>query len=572
MSDKAQYHQVENLRPGRSAFDLSHAKLFDANIGALIPVLCEDVLPGDIFQLGNLNLIRSQPLVCPVFHKLDAYCHYFFVPYRLMYPDWQKFITGGVNGDDATVLPKMYSGLTIDSSNALQLCRMSLWDYFGFPIHDPATGIPSQVWETTSKPQISAAPWLAYWMVWRDYYRDENFQLTYPDGSYGIPVSIGQDQTEMQENLIEYVTATGFYEDNDVIAPADNVAFRCWTKDYFTSCLPWQQRGIAPAIPISGTGNALWNELDIFATTLGGGTPLSVIDDGTLIPNAKLLYTGTQDPTHQNNRNFTTALNENVVNLTAAGVTVSDLRLTVQTQKWMERNARGGYRMNEFLKAHFGVSPQDMRLDRPEYIGGSHQNVIISEILQNSSTDATSPQGNMAGHGISVSDNFCGKYRAEEHGVIIGIMSIMPEAIYQSGVPRMWTRETRFDYYTPEFAHLSEMEVKRGEIMYRNNSTDYGRFGFQGIWDEYRNRQSIVCGNLANTLNVWTLSRIMAPDVALNEMFLTTEYFSKNRRDAWAVSEVQNQSQGQFFVQWRNLVKAIRPLPWIAEPGMLDHF
>lgn len=138
----------------------------------------------------------------------------------------------------------------------------------------------------------------------------------------------------------------------------------------------------------------------------------------------------------------------------------------------------------------------------------------------------------------------------------------------------MWTRQTRFDYYTPEFAHLSEAEVKKQELFFKNDTGtwDDARFGFQGIWDEYRNRQSIVCGNLAATLKVWTLSRILSPTVALNEEFLTTENFSTTRRDAWAVSAVQSNTQGQFFVQWRNVVKAIRPLPWIAEPGMLDHF
>ena len=217
------------------------------------------------------------------------------------------------------------------------------------------------------------------------------------------------------------------------------------------------------------------------------------------------------------------------------GIDVSEMRYAVQVQKFLERSARAGYRYTEHLGAHFGVNPRDDRLHRPEYIGGTVSPVMISEVLQTGATTDETPQGNFAGYGISAAGDRVAKYRVLEHGCIMGIMSIMPDSVYQQGIPRWLTRQTRFDWYSPEFAHLSEQEIKQSEIAWTNNPAyDELRFGFQGAWDEYRSRPDIVCGNLANQLKHWTLSRIFSTPPALNEAFLTTESLSKTRRQAWA--------------------------------------
>ena len=275
-----------------------------------------------------------------------------------------------------------------------------------------------------------------------------------PDGAYPL------DFPRIAYNFVY----NEYYRDETLMSEAlltnETILNRCWEKDYFTSSLPWQQRGTAPALPISGsthaifpgaiTSQALWNSVGALSA------------DNTLIFN--LNSGGQRAPKNAQTKtdiesNTVTipkvSLDNNTVDLsTATTFDIADLRLAFQIQKWMERNARAGARYTEFLKSHFGVSPRDDRLQRPEYIGGSKSPVIISEVLQTSSTDATTPQGNLAGHGLTISDSFCGKYHANEYGLIIGIMSVMPRSAYQNGIDRQWLRRTKYDFYFPEFANL----------------------------------------------------------------------------------------------------------------------
>lgn len=582
MSDHGVYNLIGPARPGRSAFDRSHLKLFDCSIGQLIPVLVEDVQPGDIVEIANANVIRAQPLVVPIYHRLEVFSHTFFVPYRLLMQDWERFITGGSSGDLTTRLPTVIEGY--QWSGNVVISRYTLWDYFGFPIADVENGdtLPSNSMGWTSAPDVLDLPWRAYWAIWRDYYRDSNHQLNFPNpkSPYAGDVNpsnipCGDDFTEQLSSLDAYcsqgVSQDGFWVSNQV-------AYRCWAKDYFTSALPWQQRGTSPAIPISGTTSAQWlanqfhssTSMPPINTKAPVWTNLNPPEDDVFMWGDTATGTGPADGLYSKNlRKF---FNSNTVDFATTGVDISDLRYAVQVQRWMERNARGGYRYNEFIQAHFGVSPRDERLQRPEYIGGSRQPVIISEVLQNSATVEDSPQGNFAGHGMSVAQSFNGKYRVQEHGIIMTIMSIMPEAVYQQGIPRQWRRKTRFDFYSPEFAHLSEQEILKSEICWLKDPIDNTRFGFQGAFDEYRTAQSVVCGKMATDLNMWTLSRLFDGVPSLNEAFLTTEQMSKNRREAWAVPGVVHDLEGQFFVQWRNIVKMLRPMPYLPEPGLMDHF
>ena len=277
-------------------------------------------------------------------------------------------------------------------------------------------------------------------------------------------------------------------------------------KDYFTSSLPWQQRGTAPALPISGTTKAIWST-NLFAADLTETTNIVPIATPNAIADHKNHALTTQAQGLANNRAF---LNDNVVDLSSASTfNVADLRLAFQVQKWLERNARCGVRYTEFLHSHFGTSPRDERLQRPEYIGGSKSPVIVSEVLQTGSTDAVSPQGNMSGHGISASSTFCGKYRATEYGLIMGIMSVMPRSMYQQGHDRQWLRRTRYDFYFPEFANLSEQAVLNCEVFANNNDTENKTiFGYQGRYDEMRTKKNMVCGQMRNTFDYWHLGRI----------------------------------------------------------------
>jgi len=395
------FKNVGGAQVRRSVFDLSYEKKFTCDMGQLIPVLCDEAVPGDIFEIGNQTVIRFQPLVSPVLHEINMYLHVFFVPYRLLWEDWEDFITGGVDGDDESELPRWEP--TIYTQN-------SLWDYLGFPVGvDPDGAYPMSF------------PRDAYNLIWNEYYRDETLQT-------------------------------------EVALTQETILQRNWEKDYFTSSLLWQQRGTAPALPISGTTHAVWNLTDIDSTSSDGNWHSSASG-----PNDQLYI---QNPGTNGQANALAFLNKNTVDLAVASTfDIADLRLAFQVQRWMERNARAGVRYTEFLQAHFGVAPRDDRMQRPEYIGGSKSPIIVSEVLQTSGTkDEPTPQGNMAGHGISVSTNHCGKFRCQEFGLIMGILSVMPRSAYQQGINRQWLRRTKYDFFFPEFANLSEQVIDTAEI------------------------------------------------------------------------------------------------------------
>ena len=384
-----------------------------------------------------------------------------------------------------------------------------LWDFFGFPVGvDPDGAYPLDF------------PRRAYNLVYNEYYRDENLQT-------------------------------------EVALTNETILNRAWEKDYFTSSLPWQQRGTAPALPISGTTSAVWPS-NIFSNSGGGVaagfTPSTSPYVGFFVPDANAVI------------NARASLNANTVDLsTASTFDIADLRLAFQIQKWMERNARAGVRYTEFLRAHFGVSPRDERLQRPEYIGGSKAPCIISEVLQTSSTDSTTPQGNLAGHGITVSDAYCGKYHAQEFGLIIGIMSIMPRSAYSQGIDKQWLRKTKYDFYFPEFANLSEQAILNAEICATGNSShNQDIFGYQGRYDEMRTKNSQIVSGMRTTFDYWHLGRqfnIGSPPV-LNEDFIKCV----PRKDIFAVP-----SEPGLIVNFANIIKAFRPLPYMAVPGLIDH-
>ena len=408
-------------------------------MGQLIPIVVEMVMPGDKFKLGVRSLIRMQPAVSPVMHNITAYFHYFFVPIRIIWDDFEDYITGGVNGQDATTMPTWQP-----TDTALG----SLWDYMRMPVGvDPDGFYPNDF------------PKRAYNQIWNDYYRDETLQ------------------TELD------------------ITSAEDIQLRNWQKDYFTSSLPWQQRGTAPALPISGTTSA------VFAQSRFVDYPASA--------NLQLYGSSPNQYIQSTNGSLLKELfDDNTVDLSSATTfDVADLRLAFQIQRWMERNARAGVRYTEFLKAHFNVSPRDDRLDRPEYIGGHKQPIIVSEVLQTGET-GTTPQGNLAGHGISSDTGYVGSYFVQEFGVIMGIMSIMPEAVYQQGVPRQFIQTSKYDWPFPEFMNLSEQPIYQGELFASGVSSENNTvFGYQGRYDEYRHRASAVTGQLRSTLDYWTISR-----------------------------------------------------------------
>ena len=419
-----------------------------------------------------------------------------------MWDDWEDFISGGADGQFADPIPEWEPTDTTEGS---------LWDFFGFPIGvDPDGAYPLDF------------PRRAYNLVYNEYYRDENLQ------------------TEVALNN-------------------ETILNRGWEKDYLTSALPWQQRGTAPALPISGISHAIWKSSDVQVATTGSTLKYQARTVSPFDP----VFTA---PASGDVSFLLGVLNKNNVDLSSASTfDIADLRLAFQIQKWMERNARAGVRYTEFLRAHFGVAPRDERLQRPEYIGGSKAPCIISEVLQTSSTDATSAQGNLAGHGITVSDAYCGKYHAQEFGLIIGIMSIMPRSAYSQGIDKQWLRKTKYDYFFPEFANLSEQAILNAEICATgdtNHNNDI--FGYQGRYDEMRTKNSQIVSGMRTTFDYWHLGRQFdtgSPPV-LNEDFIKCV----PRKDIFAVP-----SEPGLIVNFANIIKAFRPLPYMAVPGLIDH-
>lgn len=511
------YEGVLALKPRRSAFNLSYSKAFTCDLGQLIPVACDEMVPGDTFVMGAEVVVRFQPMVTPILHPVNVTLHTFFVPYRLLDEDFEAFITGGEDGQDASTLDRWTptgGNVTNDDGTVVADNAVgSLWDFFGFP-----TGIVP----TGATPL--AFPRAAYNLVWNFFYRDENLQT-------------------------------------ELALTSSVVKNRSWQKDYFTSALENQQKGTAPALPLSGTSSAVWATGSF--VNEANSTVVGVRSATALLPQI-------QSNGNANARtNLENMFNNNTVDLSyATTFDVADLRLAFQVQKWMERNARGGSRYTEFLQSHFGVGGNlDARLQRPEYIGGMRMPVIVSEVLQTSETDTT-PQGTMAGHGLSAQADGIGKYTAQEFGCVITIMSIMPEPAYFQGIDRQWLRTTKYDFYSPEWAHLSEQAVIRAELYataVANDNTTV--FGYQGRYNEMRSKKNMVCSlmrpGVGSSLgDYWNMVREFAAAPELNETFIRCV----PRKEWLAVP-----AEPACIVHVANKIKAIRPMPIEAAPGLIDH-
>ncbi len=541
------FSEVRGNDVGRSVFNLSHFKRFTCDMGQLIPVLFLECVPGDTMKIGCEAVTRFQPMVAPILDSVDMYVHYFFVPTRLLMDnekDWETFLTGGKDGKDESIsLPLWFFSYSNGESatnpndpfsNAIPFGKYSLWDYFGLPVGSDFNYI-----NLRNSNHVLAFPQRAYNLVWNQYYRDENLC----------------DEVSLNNSTLLY---------------------RAWKKDYFTSALPWQQRGISPALPISGI-----LPVNFSNTTLSLGNPrlndsshsfsLSVVTNnygrGDVTGNDPSMADGTTYPIGSLSGVHNLSGTVNMENATTFDVAV--LREAFQIQRWLELNARAGVRYTEFLKAHFGLAPVDEVLQRPEYLGGTKSEIVVSEVLQTSATTEASPQGNLAGHGLGAMSDFICSYTAKEFGYIIGIASWMPKPSYQQGVNRMFSRRFKYDFYFPEFSHLSEQSVNKGEVFaIGDEEHDNSIFGYQSCYAEMKYMPSMNCADMRDTFSYWHLGRKFSSDPSLNAGFLTTNsaYSGGIRKDIFAV-----QNEPGMIVQFGNVVEAIRPMPVYGTPGFIDH-
>nr|WAE43313.1 MAG: major capsid protein [Microviridae sp.] len=510
-------------------------------MGYLVPILLKECLPGDTWQIEAGLMLRFAPMPGAVMHRFNVFFHYFFVPNRIIWDEWEDFITGSHQGDgiDTNPIPPT---ITLQDNTAV---NGTLPDYFGLPI-------TAKNWTGSMTPQmiVSALPFRAYDLIYNEWYRDEWLQ-----NEIAISKDSGNDST------------------TDI-----NLLQRNWEKDYFTSCLPDVQKGAPVSIGMTGTADVTidnaGNQLDIGVFDNGATFYQGFADLNTPEGFLSVDRTKTYDNNNQLRPKGQGISNESLTgtaDLTSAtAININALRLAFQLQKWEERNARAGSRYRESLMAHFGVISPDFRLQRPEFIGGVKCPVSLNEVVQTSSAVTASPQGNMSGHGIAIGGISTMKYSTVEHGFVVGLMSIMPRTAYQQGLEKMWQRKTKFDYFWPEFAHIGEQPVLRNEIYALGgadqSTTDILPFGYRGYGDEYRMSFSQVCGDFRDTMDYWHDGRIFDDSLPpyLNSQFI------KCTPDKRIFSD-ENPSDFSCWLHLLHSIKALRPMPLVADPGLIDH-
>lgn len=505
----------------RSKFSLSHYKLATMDMGKLYPIAVVDVIPGDTIQQATSALVRLQPMLAPVMHPIDVTIHHWFVPYRLLWDDFEDFITGGPRGTSVPVFPTITKNFI----------KGSLGDYFGL----------------FGQQEVSALPFRAYQKIYNEFYRDQDLQDELPEIS-----SSGADGVNYQLQKVS------------------------WRKDYFTTARPWTQKGTELSVPVDFSGRFSISDIALRAGSMYGSGNPPVIDwhDENI---GAIKYSDNDAPVvgfenvndylevkkHerlQTNNNASMGLlkvKSDNVGLSAIpgtgnrGISIPDLRLALSLQRYEEARARYGSRYIEYLR-YLGIRSSDARLQLPEYLGGGKQTIQISEVLRTGGDNGA--LGSMAGHGIgAIRSN---RYRRffEEHGVIISLMYIMPKAMYIQGTNRMWLKRTKEDFFQRELQSIGMQPVYTREL--KGTAPNDAIFGYQDRYDEYRREPSQVCGDFRDSLDFWHLGRKFENDPVLNADFITHE------PDKRIFAE---QTQNEFLLMINHSIQARRMLQKTAK-------
>ncbi len=518
------FNKISLQKPSSSTFNLSHDRKFSLNMGELTPILCQEIIPGDKFNVTTQQMLRFAPMISPVMHEVNVFTHFFFVPNRLIFDKWEEFITGGENGQSEVLFPTL-SNCTI--------APRDLGDYLGLP------NMTNRGQEGPDNSNIiSRLPFNAYNLIYNEYYRDQNLIE---------PIEINKG------------------EGDEAFANQDRYKIlkkRAWQHDYFTSALPFAQKGEAVKLPIQGQADVKYQHsntadiirnLDGTLSTEGADRHLISKTDADLA-----IETGAGNPTKDVNIDNSHNLYVDLESATQS--TITDLRRAFKLQEWLEKNARAGSRYVESILAHFGVRSSDARLQRPEYLGGGMSPVLISEVLQTAATQESTPLAEMAGHGINVNKNHSFNKFFEEHGFVIGIMSVMPKTAYQQGLPRMFSKFNKFDYFWPEFQHIGEQEILNKEVMFDGSAGDNQTFGYIPRYAEYKYSPSTVHGDFKETLDFWHLGRIFGNRPELNKDFIEAD---PSRR----IFAVMDSPEQVLYCHVYHQITANRKMSYYGDPG-----
>lgn len=554
----------------RSVFNRSHDYKTTFDSGYLIPFYVDEVLPGDSFKLNCSVFCRLATPIVPFMDNLYLETFFFFVPNRLVWKHWENFMGQQDNPGDSTdyLIPQTVAG---NSGFAVG----SVADYFGIP-----TSVKGL--------SVSSLPFRAYQLIYNEWFRDENLQERV--GAWA-PAATNKDDP------------VGDW--NDTNSTGLTLLRRNKYHDYFTSALPWPQKGDAVDVNFGVGGAIAWNTdtFGLSARLASGNHPSAVVanpnkrafispsfnfstgaSDGNITASApsssspltghsgEAVFTDTSITSDSYRLKITPSQIDlpylQFVGQSGAGLTINDLRQAFQVQKLLERDARGGTRYTEILRSHFGVVSPDARLQRPEYLGGSSTRILMNSVAQTAATNDVTPQANLSAFGL-FGDSFHGFSKSfVEHGYIIGLVNVRADLSYQQGINRMWSRKSRLDFYFPVLAHLGEQAILNKEIYAQGTAADDQVFGYQERFAEYRYSPSVITGKMRSTdpqtLDIWHLAQKFDSLPTLSSQFI---------QDNPPVSRVVAvQSEPQFILDaWFDL-KCIRPMPVYSVPGLVDHF
>lgn len=521
----------------RTKFDRSHVYKTTFNSGKLIPVFVDEVLPGDTTRMSVNYFARLATPIKPIMDNIYLDWFFFFVPNRLVWEHWQNFCFEQEDPDDKTdyVIPTVTAAGNSDNAYI-----GSLWDYFGLPVNTSG-----------NLSDISALPFRGVYLIWNEWFRDENLQKA-------VKIQKG-DANEVLNSARAAEQPSWVFTSGTDIVPGLACPPRGKRHDYFTSALPWTQKG--PGVDISLTGNA-----PIMATTNTQPAPhapgIYVARDGASSTRFAAM-TWDSGPSDVASGSVYADLSE------VSAITINGLRTAFQMQKFYERLARGGSRYTEVLRSFFGVVSPDARLQRPEFLGSFTKMVNVNPIAQTSATDSTSPQGNLSAYGVTAA-KFHGFTKSfVEHGYIFGFVCARADLTYQQGINKMWLRSTVYDFYWPTFAHLGEQAIELREIYAQGTKADTTVFGYQERYAEYRYKPSQITGKFRSTvtggnLDVWHLSQFFENAPTLNEEFIV--------ENPPIERIIAVPSEPEFLLDIGFRYTTVRPMPMFGTPGLVDHF